>query len=252
MASAVFFGTVELPSRDGAVVLNVGASRTASAGFREWWDGGAEYLRRNAREIWAGVKSLDCGRIVDAASSFDPLTIIFDRVARPVATCQREFRKGFICNIPDSIKDIATLAWGSLSAAWEHRWRCGAAGLLTGPLAPGVVSMCGFYYFAEPKVRKMATCMRKLYRERQFFSMLWVELGKIACSVAGQITLDVLLEFLSGGTGTAAIVAKWIKRIGDALSPAQRLKIAGAAGQRTFDAAVDFSKNVMRNLSECR
>jgi hypothetical protein len=115
--------------------------------------------------------------------------------------------------------------------------------------------MCGLYYYAKPRVQKMASCLKALYNSsnmKKFWGLLWEEAWKLGCNVLGGIALDVVLGVLTAGSGTVASVAKWVKRIGDALSPSTWMRIASNIGAKTVDAAISYTQNVATRLYECK
>jgi gas vesicle protein len=229
-------------------------SKTMLAGYdklKSLCSRGLTYVKNGAKEIWEGMKSLDCGKIVEGFSRFDLLAVLMSKLWVPAGTCLVEFRKGFYCGIPDMIVTLGKLYLGSAQAAWNNKKVCGVATILAGPLGPSAFMGCGLFFYGKEQVAKMAACFKKL-NTKEFFSLLWKEAWKLGCNVLGGIVLDIVIDLLLAGGGTPAIVAKWVKKVGDMLSPAAWMKIANKIGAKSVDAAVSYVQNVSKGLTECK
>jgi hypothetical protein len=233
-------------------------SDTAKAAYQKagaLCDKGVSYVKGKAKEVWDGIKEVDCGKIVDGLSGFDITTIFLDKLWAPAGVCLREFRKGFICGIPDMIKTLYQLGRGSIEAAWANKTKCFGTAFLAGPMGPSAFAMCGLYYYAKPKVQKMVGCIKSLSQSgnmKLFWKVLWEEAWKLGCNVLGSIAMDVVLDVLSAGVGTIASVAKWVKKLADLLSPAVWMKIANKIGQKAVDSTISYMQNVAKRVYECK
>ncbi|MBI3071024.1 MAG: hypothetical protein HYY84_02750 [Deltaproteobacteria bacterium] len=224
------------------------------------WERGPAYAKTQFKEIWAGIKSLDCLKVVDGFSGFDPTVMVLDRLWAPSGTCVREFRKGFICAIPYLVGEVARLGIATIKTAWAHRSECFKAAVLTGPLATGGFAACGLYYYIKENLAKATACLRSM-KGNQIWKLLWESAWKLGCWIAGELVADILLETLSGGSGTPALIAKWAKKISTLLPTSEWLGLGKAAARLgpkgvealvwTADSAAYYVRDVAGGLVEC-
>jgi hypothetical protein len=216
------------------------------------WNRGVDYAVNHPEEIWDAVRSLDCKTVVEGVSSFNPARKFLANFSAPAATCMDQFSVGFVCGTGQMMHALRTVAVGSIRSAWEHRQACFRTAILAGPLGGAGFALCGLYYYAKPQVVKMARCAQQLYRENQLWRALWTELWHTGCELAGQMTLDVVMEALSGGAGTAAMIGSWFFKIKRLISPVAWLRAAGPVAHHSIEAVAHSLINVSERLSECQ
>jgi hypothetical protein len=220
----------------------------------------ALWLRDRAVDVWNAVKSGGCGALVEFTSKVAPINLLLGQLlprlnasnaSAHANTCVTEFQKGFVCAIPDAISAIASLAKQSMTTAWANRGACMPAGLLTPWMPPQGFAMCGMAIFMVDSFKKMARCIESM-RKDQVIAMVLEEVLKTTCNAAGNAIFDVLVNAATAGAGLPSTIAKWLKKIGDLLSPAEFLKIRSAVLARGVDTLVDYAVNVAGTLTECQ
>jgi methanogenic corrinoid protein MtbC1 len=185
---------------------------------------GQSYVKEQVKEAWQALKDLDCGKLVEISSKLDPMSVLLQQV--PIlGRCGVEARKGFICSIPDTVKELGKVVVGSAKAAWDNKGKCITAGLATtAMMVPGAgTAMCGLYYYAVPKLKKLGQCVQQLYNAKDFWAELKTMFKKegtsksmrdtfiaAACNFIGALALDVVLTVATEGGSLPATVSKWV------------------------------------------
>ena len=205
------------------------------------WDSVKDQVKEAGHEVWTGLKTLDCGKIVEGMSKLNIANLIVGAIAKPAGTCLTKFQEGFLSSLPDMLKGLADVVIGSAKAGWANKSTC----LKMGPL----FSTCGLYYSAKAKFEKIGACFKAM-GTKEILKLLWEEAWKLGCKVAGELVADATLEALSAGSGTPAVVAKWILKVHHLLAPATWLKIHKAA--KAVNTAIDYAKDVAKGLAECK
>jgi hypothetical protein len=219
-----------------------------------------EQIIKSAKEkladFWSLLKTLDCGKIVEAAANLDPLQMVLNKVPG-LGACRVELNKGFWCKIPNLVKDIATLLKGALTGAWENKKLCGAVAAAT--MGTGLIG-CGIAMWMGPKLAKVASCFNALRKSTGIINALktifssggakkdepkWLGMLKFGCNFVGGILFDVVLAVLTGGGSIAGTISAQIVKMLPSLAGKtsqwilQKAVGAGIAGTQQLIRVVD-------------
>ncbi|MBI3071287.1 MAG: SH3 domain-containing protein, partial [Deltaproteobacteria bacterium] len=168
-----------------------------------------EERKKWALEGWQAIKTLDCGKIVETFSKFDPMQQALN-AALPefVAECGIQAKKGFICEIPEVLKGAWDLISNAASTAWDNKLACGAAAVLTAN--PASALACGLGIYIGKQVPKMIAGAKKIWQcLSSFKAKQWFSLVKgAACHFAGAMALEAVLGALSHGASVPAFIGK--------------------------------------------
>jgi hypothetical protein len=205
------------------------AVRRKLQGARDWVRStlkkGKEKIVETAKETWEAIRELDCNKLVEIGTRFDPVQHLL-RAVPILAKCRVAASQGFYCSIPDAVKELGRLGVGVAKAAWANKGKCLTAGVATtAMLAPGAGTvMCGLYYHAKPGMVKLGRCIQQLYNAKEFWKELAAMFKKpgeqkslrdslitAACNFVGSLALDVVLTLATEGAALPATISKWLK-----------------------------------------
>jgi hypothetical protein len=190
-------------------------------------------LKQRVLEFGRAAFSANCegamSVLVKAGYDYIPTVKGFlDRWPR-FSTCGVEFAKGFLCDIPNSARDLVSLGWEAVKAGWRNRRTCLGVSLLSGlfavasptaPLAAGIVAgafgVCGLAHFFKETWDKMKSCWNRLSKEKMFSLFLKVGL-KNSCNLMGQFVFDIVLDVVTGGGALGVTLPAGAKRLGETI-----------------------------------
>jgi hypothetical protein len=185
---------------------------------------GEKFLKDKLAAVTAFLDGLSCEKIVEMGAKFDPMNILLSKVPA-LQTCRVEMQKGFICKIPNLVKDLVTMLKGSLKGAWENKVLCGSVGLAT--MGAGLIS-CGLAMWAGPKLAKVAQCLNELRKTEGIVNALkaifapgtpdpskpkWWGMMKFGCNFVGGILMDLVIAALTGGGSLAGSISGQIVKM---------------------------------------
>lgn len=175
--------------------------------FSEMWD---------KVVAWAKENLGSCSKIVELFNKVDLTNQLLKAVGGEfAATCHLQFKKGFICEIPDLVGSILGLLKGALEQAWEHKWVCGGLAIGLAPIAIPVLLQCGLGYYVSAQIPKIKTgvsalwaCVQKLKAKEW-----WHIISGTACEIAGALVLEVAIAALTHGASAVAKVGHLVEKV---------------------------------------
>ncbi|MBI3072878.1 MAG: hypothetical protein HYY84_12245 [Deltaproteobacteria bacterium] len=205
-------------------------------------------------DAWNNLKAGNlCPVMVAAVELSSPINLLATEAINkalgkplPGEKCIKAFKEGFVCDIPDAVKDVAIVISGSLREAWRNRRVCGPAAVL----GLGAGLLCGTGYYLAGYGKRLWNCVSKMPL-RHILLTLAEGTSEAGCKIAGGLALDAVIEILTAGTGTAALVAKWAGKLKGVLDVVMLNKLAKSMGVGV-ELAKKFTEENLKNFwKEC-
>ncbi len=220
------------------------------------------------KEMVGAIKEVNCEDFVGAASKLntfiDPINRILAEAFPANMECLTEFQKGFICAVPQGVRDIVVLGSASVAYAWENRQTCLAPSMLLPLVASGPsglsstgigFSICGLGYFLADEWDRFKCVWQSMVGNPRFV-LLVKALVKVACNLAGQALFDFVLGALTGGTSLTTTIpmriqafAKRVSKVKDIVDIGQKLSFLSKPLQEAVNQSTAILKEVENQVT---